>query len=51
MRQSKLLKKMYRASLLHDLRLERGLFLKEISKILKRREAGKGFDPKWTNVD
>lgn len=51
MRQSKLLKKIYRASFLHDLRIERELFLKEISKISKRREAGKEFNPKWTNAD
>jgi len=42
---------MYRAFLLHDLRLERGLFLKEISKIFKHRETGQGLNPKWTNVD
>ncbi len=51
MRQSKLLKKMNRASLLHDLRIESDLLLKENSKIFKRRETGKGFNPKWTNVD
>ena len=50
MRQSKLLKNIDRASLLHDLRIERELFLKEISKIFKRREAER-FNPKWTNVD
>ncbi len=51
MRQAKLLKQLYRACFLHDVRLERNLFLKEISKIFKRRESGKGFNPKWTNVD
>jgi len=50
MKQSKLVKKMYRACLEHDLERQRELTLIEYSKIFKRKHEGKYFNPKWTII-
>jgi hypothetical protein len=51
MKQGELLRQMYQACLNRDVESQRKLFQHEISKIIKRREAGKRFNPKWTVAD
>ena len=50
MKQSKLVKKMYRACLEHDADRQRELTLIEYGKIFKRKHTGKYFTPKWTII-
>jgi hypothetical protein len=50
MKQSKLVKKMYRACLDHDAEKQQELTLIEYSKIFKRKYSGKYFTPKWTII-
>ncbi len=51
MKQSKLLKEMYSASLSHDGKMIRKLRELELAKILDRKAKGKSFNPKWTLAD
>lgn len=51
MKQSKLLEKMYQASLSHDDKMIDKLRKVEFKKILDRKVKGKPFNAKWTLVD
>ena len=51
MKQSKLLEKMYQASLSHDGKMIQKLREKELAKIVARKAKGKSFDTKWTLAD
>ena len=48
MKQSKLLKEMYAASLSHDEKRLNKLRKLEFEKIISRKAKGKPFTPKWT---
>ena len=50
MKQSILLKKLYKACLNHDSKTEGKLRKKELKKIIKHRKEGKKFDAKWTII-
>jgi hypothetical protein len=50
MKQSKLVRKVYRACIDHDAEKQQKLRLKEFAKIVKHKAAGKSFDTKWTLV-
>jgi len=47
MKQSKLVNKVYRACIDHNVEKQRELRQKEFAKILKHKAAGKSFDAKW----
>jgi hypothetical protein len=51
MKQSKLLEKMYLASLSHDDKAIKKLRRLELEKIATRKAKGKSFTPKWTLAD
>lgn len=51
MKQGELVRQMYQACLNRDTEGQRKLFQQEITKIIKRREAGKRFNTKWTVAD
>jgi hypothetical protein len=50
MKQSKLVRKVYRACIDHDAEKQQELRRKEFAKIVKHKAAGKSFDTKWTLV-
>jgi len=50
MKQSKLVRKVYRACIDHDAKKQQELRKKEFAKIVKHKAAGKSFDGKWTLV-
>jgi hypothetical protein len=50
MKQSKLVRKVYRACIDHDAEKQQKLRRKEFAKIVKHKAAGKSFDTKWTLV-
>jgi hypothetical protein len=50
MKQSKLIRKVYRACISHDAKKQLELRLKEFAKIIKHKAAGKAFDTKWTLI-
>ena len=50
MKQSELVRKVYQACIEHDVKKQQELRLKEFSKILKHKAAGKPFDAKWTLI-
>lgn len=50
MKQKKLVTEMYAACLVNDDAKIIKLKLKEFKKIIKRREEGKAFNPRWTVV-
>ena len=51
MKQSKLLEKMYQASLSHDDKAIQKLRKLELEKIAARKAKGKSFNHKWTLAD
>ena len=51
MKQGELVKQIYLACINRDVEGQRRLFQQEIFKIIKRREAGKRFNSKWTVAD
>ena len=51
MKQSKLVKEMYQASLSHDEKMIEKLRKLEFEKIINRKAKGKPFTPKWTLAD
>lgn len=51
MKQGELVRQIYQACLSRDVEVQRKLFQLEMSKIIKRREAGKRFNTKWTVAD
>ena len=51
MKQSKLLKRVYQASLSHDEKKLKELRMIELRKILDRKVKGKSFNAKWTLVN
>jgi len=51
MKQGELVRQMYQACLNRDAEGQRRLFQQEITKIIKRRQAGKRFNSKWTVAD
>lgn len=51
MKQSKLIQKMYQASLSHNDKKIEALRKLELQKILDRKAKGKSFTPKWTVAD
>jgi hypothetical protein len=50
MKQSKLVRKVYRACISHDAEKQLELRRKEFAKIVKHKAAGKLFDTKWTLI-
>ena len=50
MKQSKLIRKVYRACIDHDASKQYKLRLKEFAKILKHKAQGKPFTARWTIV-
>jgi hypothetical protein len=50
MKQSKLVRKVYRACIDHDAEKQLELRRKEFAKIIKHKAAGKSFDTKWTLI-
>ena len=50
MKQSKLVTKVYRACINHNVKKQQELRKKEFAKIVKHKAAGKSFDTKWTLV-
>jgi len=50
MKQSKLVRNVYRACIDHDAEKQQELRKKEFAKIVKHKAAGKSFDAKWTLV-
>jgi hypothetical protein len=50
MKQSKLVRKVYRACIDHDAEKQQKLRRKEFAKIVKHKAAGKLFDTKWTLI-
>jgi hypothetical protein len=50
MKQSKLVRKVYRACIDHDDEKQQKLRRKEFAKIVKHKAAGKSFDTKWTLI-
>jgi hypothetical protein len=50
MKQSKLVRKVYRACISHDAEKQQKLRRKEFAKIVKHKAAGKSFDTKWTLI-
>lgn len=51
MKQSKLVEKMYQASLSHDDKMIKKLRRLEFEKIINRKAKGKSFNAKWTLAD
>ena len=51
MKQTKLLKEMYKASLSHDAKAIEKLRKEEFRKIEERKAKGKSFNHKWTLAD
>ena len=50
MKQIKLIKKLYKACLSHNVGKQQELYKKEFAKIFKHRNLGKHFTPKWTVI-
>jgi hypothetical protein len=50
MKQRKLVAKVYKACVSHDVAKQLELRLKEFAKIVKHKAAGKAFDTKWTLI-
>jgi len=51
MKQTKLIKEMYKASLSHDVKAIEKLRKEEFRKIVERKAKGKSFTHKWTLAD